>query len=183
MKLRQLRSFLSFSVLTASTLIPSSPALSQGATFVCSTDENGFPATTVQSPQHGNVHIITWSSGYFKGADYDNQRRCDIVSAKFEKFYAQGTLKYLTNGMVNRQPVICAVPNQNEVCNKDNFIYTLKSANDAQEKLQKLRAIRSGASTPGTRLYETKVGEAIYVDIDKYVEENATAKQTNASLF
>ena len=183
MKLRQFGSILSVSALAfASTLISSSPALSRGATFICSTDENGLPATTVESSQHGNVNIITWNSSYFERANYDNQRRCEIVSAKFQKFSDRGTLKYLTNGMVNRQPVICAVANKNAICNKDNFLYTLKSADEAEMKLKKLRAIRSGAST-GTRLYETQPGEAVYVDFEQYMEENGTIKPANTPLF
>lgn len=178
MKFPKLAYFLSFSAITlATTLISSSPSFSQQRTFICDINRDGFPATIVQSPIHGNVPIIIWNSGFFEGGGYDNQTRCDIVSRKFQNFNDKGTLKFFTAGRVNRQPVICVVASMNEPCDRDSLLFTLKPNSNAQEKLRRLVDIRSGASSQALEeTYNIRAGDRLYVDFEKFLEKKANAE-------
>ena len=178
MKLFGLTSILSLSAVTlAATLGSSKPAYSQQTTFVCGTNE-GFPATIVKTPQHGDVTIITWNSGFFESSGFDDKARCDVVSQKFQDFHNQGSLKYFTAGSANQQPVICAVPSTNSPCNSESQLFTLKPDSNAEETLQKLFGIRRGASKEG--LYENNnvsAEDRTYLSFEEVLENKAN--QTN----
>jgi hypothetical protein len=183
MKISQLSSFLSVSAITlATTLVSHNPALSQQKpTFVCGTTNEGEPATIVQSPQHGDVPIIVWKSGYFEAGGYDDRTRCNMVTQRFQDFSAQDTLKYFTAGKVNGEPVICVVPSEDSGCNSDRLLFTLKRGSDAQKTLQTIFDIRAGASAT---LYENSnptAQDRLYVDFDKLVESKAS-EGSNADL-
>lgn len=176
MKLAKFLSCLSVSAVTlATTLISNRPSFSQQRSFFCEENwDNGSPATVVQSPQHGTVPIIIWNSGFFASGGYDNQTRCDIVSQKFQNFDAQGTLKFFTSGRVNRQPVICVVPYREAPCNSNSLLFTLKPKSNAQETLQKLFDIRSGASNQALEeTYNVRAGDRLYVDFEEFLEKKA----------
>ena len=183
MKISQLSSFLSVSAISlATTLVSHNPALSQQKpAFVCGTTNEGLPATIVQSPQHGDVPIIVWKSGYFEAGGYDDRTRCNMVTERFQDFSAQDTLKYFTAGKINGEPVICVVPSEDSGCNSDRLLFTLKPGSDAQETLQTIFDIRAGASAT---LYENSnptAKDRVYVDFDKLVESKAS-EGSNADL-
>lgn len=175
MKLRSLNSVLSFSAVTlATTVISSSPASSQQATFVCGTSTEGDPATMVQTSKHGEVTIITWNSGFFENSGFDNQTRCDMVSKKFQEFHSQGSLKYFTAGSANKQPIICAVPSMTSPCNSDSQLFTLKPGSDAEDTLQKLFGLRRGATNEG--LYENNnvsAKDRTYLSFEEVLDNKA----------
>lgn len=164
-----------FALTVAGSLIYSSPAHSQKPAFACD-NSSGVPATVVQSPQHGTVKIIEWKTTEF-GSKYNPQVRCDAVSQKFQKYAEAGTLKYFTTGLVNRQPVICAVASKSSPCNQDSMLYTLKKGSNPNATLKRLLDVRSGASS--TALNETE--SRIYVDFDKVVEAKAQSNVVKSS--
>lgn len=164
-------SFLGTVALTLSSVSLTYPAHSQDSTFSCDLS-SGVPATVVQSPEHGTVKIIEWKTTEF-GGEFDPQSRCQIVSEKFQSYAQAGTLKYFTTGSVDRTPVICAVATQNDPCNSDSMLYTLKKGSDASETLKQLLDVRSGAS--GTALNETN--SRLYVDFEQVVEAKAQQGQ------
>ncbi|ELS05350.1 hypothetical protein Xen7305DRAFT_00050930 [Xenococcus sp. PCC 7305] len=174
MKFSKFATFLNVSaVALATTLIPSRPSLSQEPSFFCGI-EDGHPATIVRSPRHGNIPIIVWSSGFFESGGYDNQTRCDIVSNKFQYFSDRGTLQFFTAGRVKRQPVICAVSSTNSPCNSDSLLFTLKPGTNAQNTLQQLFDVRSGAT--GRTLNENNnvtAQDRIYVNFEEFLEKKA----------
>jgi hypothetical protein len=175
MRLPSLTSILSFSaVALATTLMSTSPASSQQATFVCETNTEGSPATIVKTQKHGDVTIITWNSGFFEDSGFDNQTRCDMVSKKFQDFHNQGSLKYFTAGSANKQPIICAVPSTNSPCNSDSQLFTLKPESNAEETLHKLFDVRSSASPEG--LYENNnvsANDRAYLNFEEVLENKA----------
>ncbi|MBC6477666.1 MAG: hypothetical protein GDA56_07660 [Hormoscilla sp. GM7CHS1pb] len=48
-----------------------------------------------------------WKSEAFTDAGYPPEKRCDLVSAKFEKYRLEGILNYITTGKENGKHVIC----------------------------------------------------------------------------
>lgn len=165
-----------FSVTVCTILFSHGSAVSQKPTFVCGTSKDGLPATIVQSPQHGDVAFITWNSGFFKDGGFDDQKRCNIVSEKMQKYYDQGTLKYFIAGKVNRQPAICVVPSKKDdsFCNNDTLLFTLKPGSNAEETVQRLFDMKSGAGGEG--LYENNnvsASERTYISFEEALERKA----------
>ena len=101
-------------------------------TFFCgetidAANGNKLPTTLAWIPQRGkNVPIVYWKSYPFRGAAWTNQRRCDNVSPKFQTFYEDDRLGYLTHGINQKDdPVICAVVTDTGQCNSDNQLFQL----------------------------------------------------------
>ncbi|MGK7896732.1 MAG: COP23 domain-containing protein [Xenococcus sp. (in: cyanobacteria)] len=129
-----------------------------------------LPTTLAWVPQRGkNVPIIYWKSYPFRGAKWTNQKRCDSVSPKFQTFYENNLLGYLTHG-ISRQgyPVICAVVTDTEQCNTDNQLFQLKPDQQGGEVLRSLMDIfESRTAQP---LYQSS-GKQVYVPMNNFLEE------------
>lgn len=111
-------------------------------TFSCGQD-NGRPATIVQHPQRGNVTLILWTSDYFRGSGWDNQRRCEQVSSKFQQNQTRNVLKAIVSGTYNNLPVLCAfpgdeIPSQVIPCQDERVLMTLRPGDDSQASIQQL---------------------------------------------
>ncbi len=131
--------------------------------FYCDQGKNGIPTTFVKTPQ-GTYPVIRWVSNYFLSAGYSPMTRCRQVSDKFQLFYDDGRLDYITTGIVNRQPVICVSGKKGGPC--QGVLFTLKPQQRASETIQKLFDIRVGASTGP--LYESS--SRFYLNFNDYLE-------------
>lgn len=129
--------------------------------FSCSNDQDGTPTTFVQTPK-GSFPVIRWVSDYFTANGYDPATRCRQVSDKFQQYADNGTLNYITTGIVNQQPVVCVSSTKGGAC--QGVLFTLKSDESASRTIQQLFDIRAGASGP---LYES--GDRIYFDMNQYL--------------
>lgn len=148
------------------TLTPPQSAIAKATNFVCGSWQ-GTPATLARTDK-GDVPVILWTSDYFTGSGYDPQTRCQIISEKFQEYYSDGRLKYLTTGRENGMNVICAAKSNNGGCN--GTLFTLKPGSDPGKTLQDLLAVRDRASGP---LYESSASR-VYIDIEEYLSEAAT---------
>jgi Circadian oscillating protein COP23 len=74
-------------------------------TFFCGISE-GKPATIVRTAR-GNVPLIVWSNEAFSPSGWTPKRRCEDVSARFQRFNDNGQLKYMRAGTFNSQQVLC----------------------------------------------------------------------------
>jgi hypothetical protein len=129
-------------------LMPASQAVETATTnFTCSKFE-GKPATVARTKK-GDIPIVIWSSEGFSQSGFTPQVRCQQVSARFQMMYRSGQLKYITAGNVNNLPVICATKQIDSSCDRQNFLYTLKSDADPQQVIKRLTMIRNRASSRG----------------------------------
>jgi Circadian oscillating protein COP23 len=143
-----------------------SSAQAQGVTFVCATDQNGSPATVARTPQ-GDVPIVVWKTE--KGGGFTPEKRCEIVSAKFQDFHTRGILKFMTTGRENRQNVICVTTTENGNC--EETLYTISDQKaDPGQKLQQLLDVRLQATGP---ISETN--GRIYIDMNQYLKDATAA--------
>ncbi|NEP04269.1 MAG: hypothetical protein F6K34_05195, partial [Okeania sp. SIO4D6] len=142
--------------------------------FYCDRGKNGIPTTFVKTPQ-GTYTVIRWVSNYFLSAGYSPLTRCRQVSDKFQFFYDDGRLDYITTGIVNRQPVICVSGRKGGPC--QGVLFTLKPQQSASETVQKLFDIRVGASTGP--LYES--GSRFYLNFNDYIEDLVKNKYDRSS--
>jgi len=133
-----------FSLAVISGLIQHSQAQqSRGkASFFCGTDE-GKPATIARIPQPNGSSVlktlILWETNAFK--EYPAEKRCRLVSQKFEDNQNTGDLKYIVSGKANSWSVLCASKgNKNYIvnCPDANVLMTLLPGDDSQEMIRKL---------------------------------------------
>jgi Circadian oscillating protein COP23 len=144
-----------------------SPAPSS-ARFFCgqsriSTANKAIP-TTFAHTKRGNVPVIRWQSTFFSSSNvYTPQKRCEEVSRRFQKYYSEGTLAYLTAGQMNAQNVICVSDEYGGPC--QGLVLTLEPKDNPQVVLKDLLNARNRAGGPLTR----STG-SLYVDMNSFLE-------------
>jgi len=130
---------------------------------------NGIP-TTVSLTRRGEVPIIKWTSGEFDASGWTPEKRCELVSQRFETFRASGQLQYLTTGRVAGQPVICAVVSDSSPCTPADVLYTLKKGQDPSATLRRLLNVRRGVTGV---MQET--GTRVYLNFNQFIDERLAA--------
>jgi hypothetical protein len=134
--------------------------------FFCGRSPNGVPTTYVNT-QTGNLPLVRWVSHYFQPSGYTPETRCRDVSQRFNRFYTQGILNFITTGIVNQQPVVCVASTRGGPCT--GVLFTLKAGENATRVIQQLFDVRVGASGP---LHESE--DRIYIDMRPYTQQLAT---------
>ncbi|MBE9118069.1 hypothetical protein IQ249_19415 [Lusitaniella coriacea LEGE 07157] len=128
--------------------------------FSCES-HGGMPTTLVQTPG-GKFPIIHWVSDYFSGSGYNPYTRCREVTGRFQRYSDNGTLSYITTGIMNNQPVVCVSGYAGGPC--QGLLFTLKRGQDASRVVQQLFDLPSRATGP---LYES--GSRFYLNMDQYL--------------
>ncbi|NEP57423.1 MAG: hypothetical protein F6K31_10415 [Symploca sp. SIO2G7] len=130
--------------------------------FVCE-KSHGVPTTFVRTPE-GKYPIIKWVSSYFSGAGYTPEVRCKDVSKRFQTFYDNGVLNYITTGIFNNQPVVCVANTYGGPC--QGVLFTLKRGQDASRVVQQLFDLRANPNEEPLR----ESGSRVYFDLNQYIE-------------
>jgi hypothetical protein len=86
--------------------------------------------------------IIRWSTEYFSVSGWDPKSRCEEVSPRFQTAYDNKTLKFITNGTMNNQPVICTTRQDGGPC--DDLLITLRPTDNGQKLATELGEIFNG---------------------------------------
>jgi len=166
--------------LSATALIhPASTAQTSRSMFYCGTSL-GHPATVARTPR-GNLPVIRWTSDHFSGSGWSPQRRCQAVSERFQDLYSKGQLRYITTGLMNRQPVVCVASRRGGDCT--GLLFTLKQGSNPGQTLGRLLNYR--ALAVGNALNESG-GERVYIDVEEYLNtaevegENTPTPQPSA---
>ena len=129
-----------------------------------------IPATVAYVPQRkANVSIIAWKSDYIPA--WDAQKRCQTVSPKFQTFYEDNRLDYLTTGVKNGYDIICAAVEAGQTCKAEDQLFQVKASSDPQAVLKGLTGIISGDSSEP--LYQSS-GQQLYVSMEELLD-NAPA--------
>ena len=104
-----------------------------------------IPATMAYVPQRkASVSIIAWKSNYIP--DWDAQTRCDTVSPKFQAFYENSRLNYLTTGVNNGYDIVCAAVEVGQPCGAEDRLFQVKANDNPQAVLEGLTGIIEGNS-------------------------------------
>ncbi len=150
------------------------PTQNSNAKFICGTSQ-GVPAT-VALTSRGYVPVVRWSTNYFGRSGYSAQARCKMVSAKFQQYYQNGMLNYLTPSYQNRQPVICVAASKGGPC--AGVLFTLKPTANPMTTLKQLMRVRTQAS--GAVLNEStaspipvSASDERYLDMQEFLQTAA----------
>ncbi|MEB3232719.1 MAG: COP23 domain-containing protein [Leptolyngbyaceae bacterium] len=149
------------------------PAAAQSVNFFCGSD--GSNPVTYATTARGNVPIVRWRTQYFSGAGYTPQQRCSEVSGRFQTYYNNGTLNYITTGIMNGQPVVCTSSTNGGGC--DGLIFTLRPTDNASQVVQQLFDIRAGAAGP-----INQSADRPYVDVEQLLNERPVEAGTETGV-
>lgn len=132
---------------------------------------DGIPATIANTPR-GEVVMIKWTQDM--GA-YNPQLRCQMVSQRFQSFYASKSLRFLTSGKMNGQRVICVAQNKFAGCMPKGLLFTLRPGDDDRQFLANLLNQSKYASAPAIlnqcmakKDYAAGTGE-VYIQLDEFL--------------
>jgi hypothetical protein len=162
-----------FAIVLLSTTTISLPSVAEDITFFCGSS-NGIPATVARTSR-GEVPLILWNSSTIGESSDTPEKHCEEVSTKFQTYYKNGALKYITTEKKNGQLVACVAPKENEPCS--GVLFPLNSnETDPRATLQRIFRIRVASAAP---ISET--GPRIYISLDKFLngEYPSLAPSTN----
>jgi len=106
------------------------------------------------------VPVIRWISDYFAGSGWTPEARCEEVSRRFQTYYQEGSLKFLTTGRMNGESVVCTADRRGGGC--QSLLFTLKPTSSPGAALQQLLDVQVRASGA---LSETD--DRVYIDINQ----------------
>ncbi|MEN9216115.1 MAG: COP23 domain-containing protein [Gloeomargarita sp. HHBFW_bins_162] len=149
--------------------LPAAEANPKRLTFYCGTSQ-GAPATLAKS---GNrvVPIIRWTSDTFSDSGFTAERRCQEVSKRFQTYYDDGSLSFITTGRMNGQNVVCVARSNGGPC--AGLLFTLKPGSNPTQVINQLFNIRTRAAGP---LNETTARP--YVDFNEFLAGEETPEPT-----
>jgi hypothetical protein len=150
-------------------------AAEPGVQFVCSQgfdrDSGERHPTTYIWTASKKIALIRWKKNW--GNFISPQQRCEAISPRFQKAYESGTLQFITNGMMNGQPVICTTRSNGGAC--QTLLMTLRQEENSFKTLVELKELLNGTEvTPVT--HSSGTPQVYYwVDIDNLIS-NAPAR-------
>jgi hypothetical protein len=102
--------------------------------FICRmTRENVW--TTMAFYQNQERALIIWDSKL--SPSYPPQKRCQDVTPRFQQA-VENYFMFFTNGILNKQPVICTVKKYGDKCDDNNLVMTLLLTEDSSNVLTEL---------------------------------------------
>ena len=126
----------------------SSGESAQDISFECRSTGSSLSTVVVSSEDSDSDPIINWDleNRYF-GEDWPPEKRCQVVSERFQSIYERDQLAYLTADNADWEsdlgiPVICSVPQQGARCVKEDLLFTLQERDDPNELLAELITLR-----------------------------------------
>lgn len=142
----------------------------QGTNFFCG-QVDGSPATIAKTPR-GEVVMIKWTKDM--GA-YNPAQRCQMVSQRFQSFYASKSLRFLTSGTLNGQRVICVAQSKFGGCMPNGLLFTLRPGDNSRQFLVSLINQSKYATAPAIiqncvpkQNYDS-VNSDVYIDINEFL--------------
>ncbi|WP_293147341.1 MULTISPECIES: COP23 domain-containing protein [unclassified Microcoleus] len=115
--------------------------------FFCGISE-GKPATIVRTAAKGPVPLIVWNNEAFSGSGWTPKRRCEDVSARFQRFNDNGQLRFMRAGTFNGQQVLCVdrVRGSGNCSSAEAIVLTVPRPNNANQILEEMLNTRNRAS-------------------------------------
>lgn len=133
--------------------------------FVCLSGGKPRVPTTYAWHLRGKTALIRWEKTI---GSYAPQQR-------FQQAYSNGSLKFLTNGYMNNQSVICATREYGGSC--QTLLFTLTKEEDGQKIVNELKDILNGYQV-GPIKQTNQV--FIQVDIDEFLRNAAMETETQS---
>jgi hypothetical protein len=118
--------------------------------------------TTYAWTERGKSAIIRWTTTLGARGEWTPQRRCQEVSPRFQTAYENGSLQYLTNGMMNGQRVICTAKEERGDC--EDLLLTLRPEDNAMAVLRQFNDVLRGRA--GATIRQSTGEDQVYIQVD-----------------
>lgn len=116
--------------------------------------------------------IVQWTKPM--DSYWSPEKRCEQVSTQMSQAFEAGTLKYITNGKINGQNVICTATEVKGDCK--NLLMTLRSEDKPLQFLGELKDIFNGKNT-GAVIHNSSDPQMYYeVDLQSMWKKAPSAK-------
>ncbi len=123
MRLRLLAQILAGIIVAYSTTASfAQPSYAQSTTFYCGRSR-GIPVTYARTRNGKRVPMIRWISNRFR-RPWTRERRCELVSRRFQRNLDNGRLRYIVTGRLRGYPVLCAARRKNAPCTRSSLLLT-----------------------------------------------------------
>ncbi len=148
-----------------------SQAENSQVTFKCvklfdQASDKQIPVTVAWIPERKqHIRFIAWKSEFLPR--WSPEKRCKAATKKFQEFYEEGTLNYLSHGTHRGYQVICAVQ-PGEKCNRENKIFRIKTGSKPEIVLQRILNIAEGKSSE--MLYQNS-GKQLLIEVNRLFNE------------
>ncbi|GGA07050.1 COP23 domain-containing protein [Okeania sp. KiyG1] len=112
--------------------------------YFCGKSSTGIPTTYARTASGKRIPIISWQKPWSN--EFTPEKRCQIVSQKFQKAEEEGVLNYLTSAVASNSNVICGTRRYGGPCNI--VLFTLRDEDQPNEVLGALFGTGFKASGP-----------------------------------
>ena len=139
--------------------------------FICAEgyhtqSQKRLPTTFAWSPR-GKIAVIRFKTEHFKAAGYPPEKRCKEIAPRFDTAYKNGSIKFITNGEMKNQAVICTAREYRGEC--DTLLITLREEDDADNILLELAETLKGRQEGGV-VHSSEDAQVYYkVDIEEFL--------------
>ncbi|MEH1919357.1 COP23 domain-containing protein [Nostoc sp.] len=146
------------------------PSYAEGNKFFC-THEGNVPVTKVRTSR-GNETFIRWVVKDFK--KFPPAQRCKIVSARFQRYYDNGSLFITSRNNFNNYSVLCIANRKGAPCTSENILVTLRPGSDTGAVLKQILDFRRGVEgkpvdLSGCQVFTEDQGD-LYLDVKQLVD-------------
>lgn len=146
------------------------PSYAGNNKFFC-TQEGGVPVTKVRTSR-GNETFLRWVVTDFK--KFPPSQRCQIVSAKFQRYYDNGSVFITSRDNFNGYPVLCIANRKATPCTSENILVTLKPGSDTGATLKQIIDFRRGVAASAVNLSGCQAitydNGDLYLDVKQLVD-------------
>ncbi|MBC1278538.1 hypothetical protein GNF10_21860 [Nostoc sp. UCD121] len=139
--------------------------------YICEMKQD-IPITYARTPTE-TVEFIGWQSQAFSNSGYTPERRCQEVTARFQKHSDAGNLRFITTGRMNNQNVMCVAKKKGSNCISDGLLLTFEPKDNPQKVLVELFNV----STRVRKIRLTR-GNPVYIDVDEYLSNASKNRQS-----
>jgi Circadian oscillating protein COP23/Trypsin-like peptidase domain len=119
-----------------STIVRPTPTPTPSTNFYCGMS-NGQPVTFVRTVTQGVVPLIIWINSDLTFG-WSPQQRCEKVSARFQEYYEEGNLDYITYDKVEDRSVVCVTSKPGSPCSSSNVLIYLSPGTDAKSVIEQI---------------------------------------------
>lgn len=141
-----------------------SVAQSSRKSYKCQSSQGVYKTVSINAATGKTTEFIAWNPRGLGG--YSGYERCVKVSARIQELYDSGRFVYITNGIVNKQNVICGLASEKDGCFERNMMYTLRPGDDPKLKVESLYKVATGRVR--SLIFETE--GRVYLDVEKYLD-------------
>lgn len=95
--------------------------------------------------ERGNINFLNFTQDVSE--DWTTNKRCTEVATRFQRYYDNGIMRFVSAGYINSQPALCAVVEKGEACSSNNLLVTLPTNTDpikAARQLMDTRGLANG---------------------------------------